>query len=147
MATSMTQLTKRDTARGNTHNDRETMTTKMTMTLPGILLRLEGLAVLGLSVWLYARQDASWLLFALLLLAPDLSMVGYMGGNRFGAIAYNLAHTCALPAILAAIGLASGNDLFVSLALIWTAHIGMDRAIGYGLKYSDGFKVTHLSRV
>lgn len=143
----MAQLTKRGTTRDSTHSDRETVTTKVKMTLPGILLRLEGLAALGLGVWLYARQDASWLLFVLLLLAPDLSMMGYLGGNRTGAIAYNLAHTYAAPAILVAIGMASGNDLLVSLALIWTAHIGMDRAIGYGLKYAEGFKITHLSRV
>ncbi len=121
------------------------MTTRYS--LPGILLRLEGLAALVISVLLYARHDASWLLLAVLALAPDLSALGFIGGQRLGTITYNLAHTYTLPAILGAAGLLGGNDLAISLALIWAAHIGMDRAIGYGLKYPGAFKDSHLSRV
>ena len=115
--------------------------------LPGMLLRLEGLAAFAVSVLLYARHDASWLLFGVLALAPDLSTLGFLGGPRAGTIAYNVAHTYALPAIFAAAGLLGDNDLAISLALIWAAHIGLDRAIGYGLKYPGAFKDTHLSRV
>ena len=121
------------------------MTTRYS--LPGILLRLEGLAALAISVLLYARHDASWLLLVVLALAHDLSALGFVAGQRAGTIAYNIAHTYALPAILGGAGLLGDNDLAISLALIWVAHIGMDRAIGYGLKYPSAFKDTHLSRV
>ena len=115
--------------------------------LPGMLLRLEGLAAFAISILLYARLDASWLLLIVLALAPDLSAIGYLGGQRAGTIAYNIAHTYTLPAILGGAGLLGDSDLAISLALIWAAHIGMDRAIGYGLKYPSAFKDTHMSRV
>lgn len=114
---------------------------------PALLLRIEGLAALSISILLYARHDGSWLLLAVLLLAPDLSAFGYLAGKRIGTMTYNIAHTYALPVILGGTGLLSGGDLTVSLALIWAAHIGIDRAVGYGLKYPSDFKDTHLSRV
>ena len=115
--------------------------------LPGVLLRLEGLAALAIAALLYARHDASWLLLVVLLMAPDLSALGFLAGPRVGTITYNIAHTYILPAILGAAGLLGDSNLVISLALIWIAHIGLDRAIGYGLKYPSGFKDTHLSRV
>lgn len=115
--------------------------------LPAALLRLEGLAVFILAVIFYAREDLNWWLFAILFLAPDLSAVGYLAGKRAGAICYNIAHTDAMPVALGIVGLFADNDLAIALALIWAAHIGMDRTIGYGLKYSTDFKDTHLSRV
>jgi hypothetical protein len=115
--------------------------------LPGMLLRLEGLAAFTISILLYARHDASWLMLVVLALAPDLSALGFLGGPRAGTIAYNIAHTYTVPAILGVAGLLGDSDLAIALALIWTAHIGMDRAIGYGLKYESAFKDTHLSRV
>jgi hypothetical protein len=118
-----------------------------TRTLPAILLRLEGAALLVAAVLLYREHDASWLLFAVLLLAPDLSMLGYLAGTRIGAIVYNIAHTTVLPIALGVSGLLAGGDLAVAIALVWLAHIGLDRMIGYGLKYPDAFKATHLARV
>jgi hypothetical protein len=115
--------------------------------LPAILLRLEGLAAFVASIVLYDRFDGSWLWFVVLLLAPDLSALGFLAGPRVGTITYNIAHTYVLPAILGIGGLLGDSDLAVSLALIWTAHIGMDRTLAYGLKYPTGFKDTHLSRV
>ncbi len=117
------------------------------MSLPALLLRLEGAVLLVAAVLLYREHDASWLLFALLLFAPDLSMLGYLTGPRIGAIAYNIAHTTVLPIGLGVAGILGGSDLAVSLGLVWLAHIGLDRAIGYGLKYPDAFKATHLARV
>ncbi|HEX5521238.1 MAG TPA: DUF4260 domain-containing protein [Longimicrobiaceae bacterium] len=108
-------------------------------------LRGEGLAVLLLSVLLYANLGRGWLLFAALLLAPDLSMIGYAAGPRVGAWAYNLVHSYAAPLLLAGAALLSGSG--VHLALIWCAHIGMDRALGYGLKLPTGFQDTHLGRI
>ncbi len=115
--------------------------------LPRGLLRLEGAVLLGLSILLYARLDRSWWLFALLLLAPDVGMLGYVRGTRVGAVAYNLFHTYAAPAALAAIGIVAEDHLLIALSLIWFAHIGLDRALGYGLKYPEGFEHTHLGRI
>lgn len=114
---------------------------------PGLLLRLEGLAVLAGAVGLYGYQDYSWLALALLLLAPDLAMVGYVFNPRLGSLTYNLFHTYTLPLGLAVISLVAGLSFGLQLALIWLAHIGMDRTLGYGLKYATHFKDTHLSRV
>lgn len=118
------------------------------MVLPTtVWLRAEGAAVLALSALLYARTGEGWLLFFVLLLAPDLSMLGYLGGPRIGALAYNVVHTYAVPVLLAVVGLLIGSALAVAIALIWTAHIGMDRALGYGLKLPTGFQDTHLGRI
>lgn len=104
-------------------------------TLPPVLLRIEGATLLALSILLYDLNGGSWLPFVLLFLAPDLSMLGYLAGNRVGAISYNLFHTYAAPGLLAAFGLLAGSSLAVSLALVWFAHIAFDRMVGFGLKY------------
>jgi hypothetical protein len=122
-----------------------TRTTRTTM--PGALLRLEGLAYVAAAVATYASLGHSWLLFALLLFSPDLMMLGYLHSPRVGAVAYNVAHTSSLPLLLGVAGMLLASPLAVQLALIWLAHIGMDRALGYGLKYGDGFKHTHLSEM
>jgi Domain of unknown function (DUF4260) len=98
-------------------------------------------------VLLYWANGRSWWLFALLLLAPDASMVGYLAGPRFGAALYNVFHSYPLPALLGIFGLLAGAPLTVAVALVWFAHIGMDRLVGYGLKYPTDFKDTHLQRV
>jgi uncharacterized protein DUF4260 len=74
-------------------------------------------------------------------------MVAYAAGPRVGAAAYDLVHTCALPVVLGVVGVVANADAAVAVALIWVTHIGVDRAIGYGLKYPSGFKDTHLQRV
>lgn len=117
------------------------------MTGPGALLRVEGGVLLAISVSFYWVNGGSWVLFALLILAPDVSMLGYLFEPKVGTVTYNLFHTYALPAILATFGVLAGSPLAASVALIWFAHIGMDRLVGYGLKYTSGFKDTHLNRV
>ena len=109
-----------------------------------ILLRLEGLAAVALSAVFYARTGASWWLFAALWLAPDLSMLGYLGGPKLGARIYNAIHTYVTPATLAVSGLLLQSPVLLPYALIWINHIGADRLLGYGLKYPAGFKFTHL---
>ena len=111
-----------------------------------LLQRLEGLAALVLGVVAYAWLGQSWWVFALLFLAPDIAMLGYMRSPRVGALTYNLAHTYAAPALLALSGLAIGPLAF-GLAAIWTAHIGFDRLLGYGLKLETGFEATHLGLI
>jgi hypothetical protein len=112
-----------------------------------VLLRVEGAALLALSVLFYSLGGVSWTLFLLLVLAPDLSMLGYLKGSRVGALSYNLGHTYLPPAVLVAFGVLAGRPLYVSLGLIWFAHIGFDRMMGFGLKYPTGFGDTHLGRI
>jgi Domain of unknown function (DUF4260) len=115
--------------------------------LPRILLHAEGAAVAIASIALYFNADYPWWLFVVLVLAPDLSMVGYAAGPTVGAAAYDLAHTYSLPVVLGAIGVVADAETAVQLSLIWLTHIGVDRALGYGLKYPGGFKDTHFQRV
>lgn len=103
--------------------------------------------MLVVAVLLYGRAGANWWLFAVLFLAPDLSFLGYLGGARSGAIAYNAAHTLVAPMLLAVAGLLLPAAILIPLALIWAAHIGFDRMVGYGLKYGAGFGYTHLGRI
>jgi len=114
---------------------------------PAALLRAEGVALLLLSVLLYRETGGGWLMFGVLLLAPDLSMLGYLAGPKLGAAIYNTFHTYAVPAVVGALGMILASPLAMAVALIWFAHIGMDRTVGYGLKYPSSFKDTHLERV
>ena len=110
-------------------------------------LRAEGLALGALAIWGYALTDASWGLFAALALAPDLGMLGYLAGPRVGAWTYNAVHTTLAPAALAGLASLAGWTWGLPVALVWAAHIGLDRALGYGLKRPEGFGATHLGRV
>jgi hypothetical protein len=109
-------------------------------------LRLENAAVAVLAGGLFWASGAS-LWWAALWLAPDLAMVGTLAGPRVGAACYNAVHTYAAPVLLGAGGLILGAPLAVALALLWANHIGVDRALGYGLKHATGFKDTHLGRI
>jgi len=111
------------------------------------LLRLEGAVVLGVALAAYAQFGAGWGVFALWLLAPDLSLLGYLSGPRTGAALYNAAHSYVGPVLLLALGVLAAMPWAVAGSLIWLAHIGMDHALGYGLKYASGFAVTHLGRI
>jgi hypothetical protein len=111
------------------------------------LLRLEGLAAAALSAVFYAHLGTSWWLFAALWLAPDLSMLGYLAGPGWGARIYNAIHSYVTPATLAVAALLLGSPALLPIALIWINHIGVDRLLGYGLKYPAGFGWTHLSKL
>jgi Domain of unknown function (DUF4260) len=114
-----------------------------------VVLRAEGAALLGAALLLYAQSGASWKMFLIFFLAPDLSFAFYIAGTRVGAFAYNIMHSTIGPFALA---LASQchlapppyQPMLLPLALIWFAHVGFDRALGYGLKYASGFSDTHL---
>jgi len=112
-----------------------------------ILLRLEGLTLFAGMVLLYAVWGGSWAVFALLFLAPDLSFLAYLADSRLGAIVYNAVHSYMAPVVLLTAGFALEWPLLLSVAMIWLAHIGIDRALGYGLKYQAGFGFTHLGRM
>ena len=115
--------------------------------MPSLLLRLEGAALFAAALVLYFHEGFGWLALVLLALAPDLAMLGYSAGPRVGAVAYDLAHTEAFPVALAVAGVVADGELALQLALIWLAHIGADRLLGYGLKYPTAFQDTHLQRV
>jgi len=115
--------------------------------VPRIVLRMEGMTLLVTAVVLYVRTGDSWWVFAILFLAPDISFLGYLGGPRMGAIAYNAAHTLIGPLLLATAGILLPAHILLQLALICVGHIGFDRLLGYGLKYAEGFEYTHLSRL
>ncbi|MBS7541472.1 DUF4260 domain-containing protein [Ancylobacter lacus] len=111
---------------------------------PGLLLRLEGAGVFLAALAAYAALGGGWWLFLALILAPDLGMLGYLAGPRAGAIGYNATHTYLVPLLLGGAGVALTAPLAQAVALVWVAHIGADRALGFGLKYPGSFGRTHL---
>lgn len=114
---------------------------------PRAWLRVEG-AALGLGATaLYAAGGHSWLVFATLFLAPDLSFAAYSTGPRVGAAVYNALHSTVPALALSALAWGLASPGAAAIALIWLAHIGFDRALGYGLKYGSGFSDTHLGRI
>lgn len=121
-----------------------------------LLLRVEGLALFIAAVFAYHWLGGSWWMFAALILVPDLSFIGYAFGPKIGSIAYNAFHSTIGPLLLGCLGwwldqdstmIHILRDLGSFTALIWLAHIGFDRAVGYGLKYASAFKDTHLGRL
>lgn len=115
--------------------------------VPRWLLRLEGLAALLAALIAYRNLDGSWGWFAALFLVPDLSMLGYLAGPRTGSICYNAAHSYLGAALLAAAAYAAHSASAGQLALIWCAHVGFDRGLGYGLKYATAFADSHLGPI
>jgi hypothetical protein len=109
-----------------------------------VILRLEGAVAVTLAVLAYRATGAGWLMFAVLFLAPDLSMIGYLINKRVGAWMYNFGHSYLTPSAVALLGIALGTTMLWPIALTWAAHIGFDRLVGYGLKYSEAFGATHL---
>ncbi len=114
---------------------------------PRLLLRLEGLMLFAGAVVAFSMTEQSWWLFAALILVPDLSMLGYLAGSRVGAVVYNAVHVTFGPIVLTVAGLLLGDLPVLGVAMIWLAHVGIDRALGYGLKYGLGFGFTHLGRI
>jgi hypothetical protein len=114
---------------------------------PRTMLMLEGFALFALCLFAYAKLGYSWWLFGALILAPDLGMAGYLRNAKVGALLYNALHLTALPIAVGAWGYLWSEPLAMAIALIWLAHIGMDRMLGYGLKYETDFTDTHLGRI
>jgi len=114
---------------------------------PRLWLRLEGATLFVGTLIAYATTGRTWWLVAVVVLLPDLFMVGYLGGTRMGALMYNVAHATPVPAALLGLGWWQHWPSLVAIALAWLAHIGLDRLMGYGLKYSDHFQHTHLGSI
>ena len=115
-------------------------------THPRVLLRLDGLAVTVVALLLYRELGMSWWIFAACFLIPDLVFLAYLFGPRAGAATYNLAHTYLGGAFAFGLGLIVENTVLMGAGLIWVAHIAVDRTVGFGLKYADDFRRTHLQR-
>ena len=115
--------------------------------VPRILLRLEGLCALIVACLIYAKLGMSWGNFGLYFLAPDLALLAYLAGPKVGAIFYNSTHSYIGALLCCALGLVYGQIPALAAGLIWVAHIGFDRALGYGLKYAIGFGHTHLGMI
>ena len=111
---------------------------------PRFFLRLEGVVLLVASLVLFSSTHQHWWWVPVLLFLPDLFMVGYLRSTWTGAMLYNLGHSYLLPVLIALSAWRSDRPLLLAIGLIWLAHVGMDRALGYGLKYDDNFKHTHL---
>src|SRR5258708_2044035 len=107
---------------------------------PGTLLRIEGGCVLVLSILCYREVNANWILFIALLLVPDLAILGYLHGVRAGTVLYNLVHTLTGPLLLIGFAILEKSPWLLAYGLIWTSHIGLDRLLGFGLKYPTRFK-------
>jgi hypothetical protein len=115
---------------------------------PLAILRSEGVVLLAAALAAYfAGLDEPWWLVPVLLFVPDVFMAGYAKSSRLGALLYNAAHSYPAPAVLGALASVAEEPLWQGVALVWFAHIGMDRALGYGLKYETDFKDTHLGRI
>lgn len=126
------------------------MVTKTQSTVSGgvnYLLRLEGFTMFVFTLMSYEFLQFDWGTFVLLFFIPDLALFAYIAGPRAGAVCYNATHTYILPLILFATGFFRNNVDVESWAIVWMAHIGFDRSLGFGLKYSRGFRYTHLRKL
>lgn len=111
------------------------------------LIQLEELAMLGISIYALYFLKAEWWIYPLLLLGPDISMLGYVAGSKAGAVSYNLFHHKAIAIILFLAGFVNQIYLLEITGLILFGHSCMDRMLGYGLKYFTGFQFTHLGQI
>ncbi|MCA3080320.1 MAG: DUF4260 domain-containing protein [Rhodocyclaceae bacterium] len=111
------------------------------------LLRVEAAVVSLAAIGLYYHGEGSLGLFLALILVPDLAILGYLRDARLGAFLYNLTHNYALPLLICCVALTVKSDLAFQISLIWIAHIGIDRMLGFGLKYATGFADTHLGQL
>lgn len=118
----------------------------MRLLKPRVLLHLEGAAMIALCLVLYGHLSGNWKMFFLLVLVPDLSLLGYLAGRRVGAPTYNLIHTYVWPIALTGYGVLGHVPWAVPVALIWAFHISVDRCVGWGLNYLVG-KDTHMQRL
>jgi|SRR5690554_3371304 len=117
------------------------------MSDPVMTQRLGGAALFVAATVAWFVSGFGWLPYVLLLFAFDLSMLGYLAGPRVGAAIYNLGHGFLLPSLSAMAYLLTGVDWVLALTCLWFAHIGIDTALGYGLKFPTSFQVTHLGRI
>jgi hypothetical protein len=111
------------------------------------LLKLEGLALFVLSIFLFSQLEYAWWWYPLLFFTPDLSMLGYWGDARTGAALYNIVHHHVVSISLYVMGFFIGLPLLQLAGVTLLGHSNLDRLLGYGLKYPDTFQNTHLGAI
>lgn len=111
------------------------------------VLKLEEWMMFGLGIYLFSLLDYAWWWFLVLILTPDIGMLGYLFGNKIGAISYNIFHHKGLALLIYGMGIYFSIPLCQLIGIILFSHSAMDRAMGYGLKYDKGFKFTHLGEI
>ena len=111
------------------------------------ILKLEELAMFGLSIWALYFLNVEWWYYLLLLLGPDIGLIGYVGGNKMGAFIYNLFHHKGVAVVLFVTGFLLPDRMIEITGIILFGHSSMDRVFGYGLKLKEGFKHTHLGLI
>lgn len=111
------------------------------------ILRIEGALFFLISLYVFYLREMSWLIFFLLLFTPDISMIGYLKDKKIGSVIYNLGHNYLLAIALVILGNVLPYDWMVTLGIILFAHVSLDRALGFGLKYPDDFKNTHIQKL
>ncbi|MDQ0229152.1 hypothetical protein J2S19_000402 [Metabacillus malikii] len=111
------------------------------------VVRIENGIAFVLSFYLFTLLDFPVWLFFLLLMIPDITMVGYAFNNKIGAKVYNFGHSLVVPLLLTIGYFFYLNEYLLLTIIIWVAHIFMDRFLGFGLKYEDSFKSTHIHRL
>ena len=107
-------------------------------------IKLEEAALFAFSIYSLSSLSADWWWYLLLVLGPDISMLGYLAGNKVGAVCYNFFHHKAVAVVVIIVGLLIPDLLLQLTAIVLFGHSSMDRMFGYGLKTSEGFKYTHL---
>ncbi|MCF0051692.1 DUF4260 domain-containing protein [Dyadobacter sp. LJ53] len=108
-------------------------------------IKIEEFSMLILSIYALFQFSSPWWYFVLMLIGPDISMVGYLAGNIFGALVYNFFHHRAVAILVFLTGLTIGQTELQAAGVILFGHSAMDRMLGFGLKYNQGFKFTHLN--
>lgn len=111
------------------------------------IIKLEELGLFILGIYFFSQLNYAWWWFLVLILVPDFSMIGYVFGDKFGALCYNMAHHRGIAIAVYLIGIYFSNTAIQISGVILFAHSSMDRLFGYGLKYDSGFKFTHLGEI
>ncbi len=112
-----------------------------------LTLKLEELTMLLLGVFAFSQLNFAWWWFLVLFFTPDFGMLGYLFGNKIGALTYNIFHHKGLAILLWLLGFYIQNEVFQLIGVILFSHAAFDRILGYGLKYEKGFKFTHLGEI
>lgn len=108
------------------------------------IIKLEEAAMLVLTIYILNSLDVAWWWYLILFLGPDISMSGYLAGNKVGAVCYNLFHHKGIAVAIILTGLLLPYVLIQIIGIVLFGHSSMDRLFGYGLKTEEGFKYTHL---
>lgn len=111
------------------------------------LIKLEEVAMFGFSIVLFSMTSFAWWWYPILILTPDIGMIGYLAGSKVGAFTYNLFHHKAVAILILCLGWFFGSFWLELIGIILFGHSSLDRILGYGLKYLDSFKHTHLGRI